>query len=59
MSVWGKSWLDERGAAQKWFEDQYMFEAVEPLLTALQTTGINLIIEIPTKKLCWRWIVTL
>lgn len=48
--IWIKTLLDEREATQKWFEDQYLFGAVEPLLTAMQTIEIHLAYDLPHTK---------
>jgi len=48
-SIWVKNRFDEKAQTQKWFEDEYLFGAVEPLYTALETMWLSVVIESPTK----------
>jgi hypothetical protein len=47
IGIWVKNRLDEKHDIQLWFEERYIFGAVEPLLTALRSTQLNLVIETP------------
>jgi hypothetical protein len=50
IGIWTKNRLDEREKTQTWLEGLYLFGAVEPLLTAMQTIETHLAYNVPHTK---------